>query len=368
MDELVFGLREAAWPLIRRELSLSYLQIGLLLSIPGIVSTLVEPGLALLSDIGWRRSVVLGGGVTFILALFGTAAAPDFAFLLAATCVLFPASGAFVSLAQATWMDLEPASTERNMARWVVAGSVGGIVGPLLLVGVVGLGSGWRGATVVAGLLAVPVLLFARRLRFPPPHPDTAHLRAAIRGAIAALRERRVLRWLTLVQLTDLLGDVFVGFAALYLVDVGGASPRVAAAGVVVLSVASLLGDALVIRILRQMDGLAWLRWSAVGALVVYPAFLMVGSLAGKLILLLPLGLVRSGWYAIAQARLYSELPARGGTAIAVGAPADLVGVLLPLAIASVAETRGLHSAMWLLLGAPIALLTLLPSGIRKES
>lgn len=282
MDELVFGLREAAWPLIRRELSLSYLQIGLVLSIPGILSTLVEPGLGLLSDIGWRRSVVLGGGVTFILALFGTAAAPDFAFLLAATCVLFPASGAFVSLAQATWMDLEPASTEGNMARWVIAGSVGGIVGPLLLVGVVGLGSGWRGATVVAGLLTVPVLLFARRLRFPPPHPDTAHLRAAIRGAIAALRERRVLRWLTLVQLTDLLGDVFVGFAALYLVDVGGASPRVAAAGVVVLSVASLLGDALVIRILRRIDGLAWLRWSAVGALVVYPAFLMVGPSRGS--------------------------------------------------------------------------------------
>lgn len=368
MDELVFGLREAAWPLIRRELSLSYLQIGLLLSIPGILSTLVEPGLALLSDIGWRRWVVLGGGVTFILALFGTAAAPGFGLLLAATCLLFPASGAFVSLAQATWMDLEPASTERNMARWVVAGSVGGIVGPLLLVGVVGLGSGWGGATVIAALMTVPVLLFARRLRFPPSHPDTAHLRAAVRGAISALRERRVLRWLTLVQLTDLLGDVFVGFAALYLVDEGGASPGVAAAGVGILSVASLLGDALVIRILRRMNGLSWLRWSAVCALVVYPAFLLVGSLAGKLILLLPLGLVRSGWYAIVQARLYSELPARGGTAIAIGAPADLVGVLLPLAIASVAERWGLQSAMWLLLGAPIALLTLLPSGVREES
>jgi FSR family fosmidomycin resistance protein-like MFS transporter len=365
---LVFGLREAAWPLIRRELSLSYFQVGLLLSIPGILSTVVEPGLALLSDVGWRRRVVLGGGVTFILALFGTAAAPGFGFLLAATCLLFPASGAFVSLAQATWMDLEPASTERNMARWVVAGSVGGIVGPLLLVGVVGVGSGWRGATVIAALMTVPVLLSARRLRFPPPHPETAHLRAAVCGAIAALRERRVLRWLTLVQLTDLLGDVFLGFSALYLVDAGGATPSVAAVGVGILSVASLLGDALVIRILRRMNGLSWLRWSAVGVLAVYPAFLMVGSLAGKLMLLLPLGLVRSGWYAIVQARLYSELPARGGAAVAVGAPADLVGVLLPLAIASVAERWGLHSAMWLLLAAPIALLTLLPSGVREES
>jgi hypothetical protein len=32
LDELVFGAREAAWPLIRDQLSLSYTQIGLLLS------------------------------------------------------------------------------------------------------------------------------------------------------------------------------------------------------------------------------------------------------------------------------------------------------------------------------------------------
>ena len=186
-------------------------------------------------------------------------------------------------------------------------------------------------------------------------------------ASIAALRERRVLRWLTLVQLTDLLGDVFLGFSALYLVDEAGASPGLAAAGVAILSAASLLGDVLVIRILRRMDGLAWLRWSAVGALLVYPAFLLVGSLAGKLIRLLPLGVIRSGWYAIVQARLYSELPARGGTAVAVGAPADLVGSLFPLAIAFVAERSGLHAAMWLLLAAPIALLTLLPTAGRER-
>jgi FSR family fosmidomycin resistance protein-like MFS transporter len=281
----VFGLREAAWPLIRRELSLSYIQIGLLLSMPGILGTLVEPGVALLSDIGWRRRVVLGGGVTFVLALYGAAAASGFGLLLAAICLLSPASGASVSLAQATWMDLEPASTERNMARWVVAGSVGGITGPLILGAAVALGAGWREATLASALMTVPVLLAARRLRFPPPHPDTMHLRAAVRGTIAALRERRVLRWLALVQLTDLLGDVFLGFSALYLVDVGGASPGLAAAGVGILSVASLLGDALVIRVLRRMDGLSWLRWSAGGALVVYPAFLLIGSTMGKLIL-----------------------------------------------------------------------------------
>lgn len=35
LDELVFGAGEAAWPLIRDDLALSYDQIGLLLGIPG---------------------------------------------------------------------------------------------------------------------------------------------------------------------------------------------------------------------------------------------------------------------------------------------------------------------------------------------
>jgi MFS transporter, FSR family, fosmidomycin resistance protein len=364
----VFGIREAGWPLIRRELSLSYLQVGLLLSIPAIVSTLVEPGLALLSDTGSRRRLLLGGGVAFVLALIMIAAAPSFAPVIAATCLLYPASGAFVSLAQATWMDLEPSSTEGNMTRWVLAGSLGNVLGPLAMGGAVAIGSGWRGATLASALLTVPVLVAATRLRFPDPDPDTTDLRAAGRGAIAALRERRVLRWLALLQLTDLLGDVFLGFTALYLVDVGGASPGLAAVGVGVLSIAALVGDAVLVRILRRMEGLRYLRWSAAAALLAYPTFLLVGSVPAKMAVLIPIGMLRAGWYAIPQARLYMELPARGGTAIAIGAPADLAGSLLPLAIGLVAQRWGLGSAMWILLAAPIALLILLPTGGRDRS
>jgi MFS transporter, FSR family, fosmidomycin resistance protein len=34
LDELVFGAREAAWPLIRRDLDLSYAEVGLLILLP----------------------------------------------------------------------------------------------------------------------------------------------------------------------------------------------------------------------------------------------------------------------------------------------------------------------------------------------
>jgi MFS transporter, FSR family, fosmidomycin resistance protein len=326
-----------------------------------VVSVLVEPVVALLADAGHRRRAVLVGGAIFIIALVAFAAAPSFLPLLLASATLYPASGAFIGLAQATWMDIAPASTERNMARWVVAGSVGNVAGPLLLGAAVAVGFGWRAATIVAAALAVPVLVAARRLRFPAPHPEITDLRSAVRGALAALRSRSVLRWLALLELTDLLGDILLGFLALYLVDVAGASPGAAAAGVAVLAFSSVIGDALLIPALGRIDGARILRWSAAATLVAYPAFLIAGPVASKIVLLVPLGMLTAGWYAIPKGRLYAELPARGGTAVAIGAPADLVGSLLPLAIGGVAARVGLDAAMWLLLGAPLALLLLLP-------
>ncbi|HVO42062.1 MAG TPA: hypothetical protein VMT34_05555, partial [Aggregatilineales bacterium] len=58
LDEFIFGARESAWPLIRAELHLNYEQIGLLLGIPIVVSTLVEPLLGVLGDI-WNRRLII---------------------------------------------------------------------------------------------------------------------------------------------------------------------------------------------------------------------------------------------------------------------------------------------------------------------
>ncbi len=43
LDELVFGVSETAWPLLRDDLNLTYAQIGLLVSLPGIFSAIIEP-------------------------------------------------------------------------------------------------------------------------------------------------------------------------------------------------------------------------------------------------------------------------------------------------------------------------------------
>lgn len=60
LDEFVDGARGAAWPLIHADLQLSYVQIGILLSLPDIIASLIEPILGILGDIGQRRILILG--------------------------------------------------------------------------------------------------------------------------------------------------------------------------------------------------------------------------------------------------------------------------------------------------------------------
>ena len=352
-------MREAAWPLIRRDLGLDYVAIGVLITVPDVVGSLVQPVLGLLGDTGRRRAVVLVGGVVFAVSLLLVAAANGFVALLVAFAVISPASGAFVSLAQATMMDEAHDDRDRAMALWVLAGSVGVVAGTLVLAGALHLGFDWRAVMVWLAVATVPVWLLALRIRFPAG--DGHRLRHVAREALRSLRRGAVWRWLILLELTDLLGDVFLGFVALYFVDVAGASPVTAALAVTVLGISGLAGDALLVPVLRRVDGLRVLRWSAAAVLLAYPAFLAAPGTTAKLALLSTLGALRAGWYAIPQARLFDEFHGSSGTAVAVSDLGGLAARVLPIGIGVLAQRAGLGAAMWVLLAAPVALLVGLP-------
>jgi FSR family fosmidomycin resistance protein-like MFS transporter len=198
----VFGVREAAWPLIRTDLSLNYAQVGLLLGLPSLVSSLVEPFLGVLGDIWRHRVLILGGGVVFALALLLTALSQDFPVLLISFIIFYPASGAFVSLSQATLMDTDPARHEQNMARWTFAGSLGVVAVPVALGMAAMLGFGWRGLFLVfAGLTLIPLAMVYRlRSAIGQQGADRTDFKAGLVNALRALRRGEVLRWLTLLQ------------------------------------------------------------------------------------------------------------------------------------------------------------------------
>jgi FSR family fosmidomycin resistance protein-like MFS transporter len=366
LDELVYGVSQAAWPFIQESLDLSYTRVGILLTVPGLVSTIVEPFIGILGDVWKRRLLILGGGILFALALVLTGLSSGFTLLLLSFCLFYPASGAFVSLSQATLMDVDPTRHDQNMARWTFAGSLGVTLGPLLLVGLSALGFGWRGVFLALGLLAGLVVLFVwKRIPLPvithPTLPRWRDLVSGFRAAFIALRRREVLRWLILLQFSDLMLDVLLGFLALYFHDVAGLGVAQAASAVLVWLVSGLVGDFFLIPLLERVEGLHYLRWSVLLELLLFPTFLLMPWIGWKLVIAGLLGFFNSGWYAILQGRLYTSMPSQSASIMALSNVAGLLGGLLPLLIGLVADAYGLQAAMWLLLAGPIAMLLGLP-------
>jgi FSR family fosmidomycin resistance protein-like MFS transporter len=171
-----------------------------------------------------------------------------------------------------------------------------------------------------------------------------------------------VLRLLLLLESADLLLDTFHGFLALYLHDVAGQTRSAAALGVGVWTGAGLVGNWLLLPLLRRTNGGRVLRTTALAALGAYPAFLLLPGLVPKLLLLAALGLLGSAWYPIPKAWLYDALPGRSGAAVAVGGMGGIAASLVPLLLGALAGAAGLGVTMWVLLLAPVALLALVPT------
>jgi FSR family fosmidomycin resistance protein-like MFS transporter len=363
LDEFVYGAREAAWPLIRTTFGLDYAQVGLLLSLPNVIANAVEPFLGILGDVWKRRILILAGGVTYALALLLFAASWDVPVLLLAAVLLALASSTFVSLSQATLMDLDPSRHEQQMARWTFAGSAGAVVGPLALSAVVAPRLGWR--TLFAGLVALTLLALAMSwgVHAPAAQPAVGRptFRAGVSTALRALRRREVLRWLSLLECSDLMLDILLGYLALYFVDVVGVTAPQAGLTVAVWMGVGLLGSLVLIPLLEYMPGLRYLRISTALAVALFPAFLLVPGFGLKVVLLGLLGFCKAGWYPVLKGRLYSAMPGQSGTVLSVGSVFGLARALLPLALGLVAQRFHLSVAMWLLLLGPIALLLGLP-------
>jgi FSR family fosmidomycin resistance protein-like MFS transporter len=369
LDEFVYGVHEASWPLIRNDLRLSYTEIGVLMSVPSICGCVIELLLGILADVWKRRVLILGGGIFFALSMLLVAMSNGFAFLLLAWILFNPAAGAFVSLSQAALMDAAPARREQNMARWELAGSLGNVVAPLVLALALLLGAGWRGVHVVFALLAL--LLVAVAWRFPFATPAAAEnrherigLREGVRRAWSALRRREVLRWLILLEVADLMLDGLHGYLALYFVDVVGLSEAQASFSLIVWTCAGLPGDILLLPLLERVRGLSYLRVSAIVIMLLFPLFLLAPGITLKLVLVGLIGFSNAGWYSILKAQLYGAMPGQSGSVMTLGNVSGFFNSLIPLGLGIMAERFGLGAAMWLLLLGPVALLF----GVPRES
>lgn len=367
IDELVFSVGEIALPFIRDDLQLTYTQIGLLLSLPGIIAAFIEPFIGILGDVWKRRVLIITGGVLFTFSLLMTSASSSFLFLLTSMIVFNPSSGAFVNLSQASLMDSAPERHEQNMARWAFAGSIGVLAGPLLLGLFVYFGLGWRGT--YAALASFSALCLFAALRYLPPDtvatPSLPSMRVifdGFRAAFASLKRADVWRWLLLLEFADLLGDVLFSYLALYFVDVGRATETQAGIAVTAWLALGLITDFLFIPFIdRQTDSMKYIRRTALLQIFALAGFLLVPGFIPKLVVVIFVNLLNTGWYPILQGRLYSSLPGQSASVMAIGSVTAPVAKFFPFLIGFLADQFGLQTAMWILLFGPIALLIGLP-------
>ena len=378
-DELNYAIDGAALPSLRHDLGLTYAQVGLLLGLPHILGSVIELVIMLLGDTPLRKKLIVGGGLMVCLSVLLVAVSHSFPLLLLAMVIGFPASGAFVTLSQANLMDLNPGREAHMMARWTLFGSLGNLIGPLLLAGGFTMALGWRWSffflaglalilTLAVGLSQLPSRPAAQKPAdglSPAESPSGNSLVDTIRELLGNLKAAwltpTLLRWVGLLILADLMMDVFTSYLPLYFTDVVRMTPAQTSLMISAAMLANLASDVILIPVLERFQGRSVVRASATLVLFLYPLWLLVPWLWAKILLALVLKLFTLGWYSVLQGEAYAAVPGRSGTVMAIISLAGLLGGVIPWTIGFVANQAGLPAAMWLLLLGPLSLVLFVP-------
>jgi FSR family fosmidomycin resistance protein-like MFS transporter len=375
-DEFVYAVGGTARPSLRLDLGLSYAQIGILLGLPAALNTLLEPVLMLLGDTRWRKQLVIAGGLGMALSAALVAGAQSFPVLLLAEIISFPSSGAFVTLSQATLMDLNPGREPHMMARWSVSGALANLIAPLILAGGFALAFGWRWMYAALAVWGLGLALVTAFRPFPvhmraDPEAQAGRgsiLRGLFRNLWKAVRNLSLLRWLGLLEVSDLLLDVFSGYVALYFADVIGLNAVQTSLALSLIMLVSLIDDLALIPLLERFAGRAIVRFTAAWAVLAYSAFLLVPWPLVKIGLALLVRLTTLGWYPVLEGEAYAAAQGRSGTMKAVQSLGGLAAGVIAGLIGWVAGLAGLQTAMWILLLGPLCLAAFVPRPVGQKS
>jgi len=111
----------------------------------------------------------------------------------------------------------------------------------------------------------------------------------------------------------------------------------------------------------RQKNSLQYVRTTALSEIFAFALFLLVPGFLPKVIAVILVNFLNTGWYPVLQGRLYSSLPGQSASIMAIGSVTAPLAKFFPFLIGFTADRFGLQSAMWILILGPIALLIGLP-------
>ena len=162
-------------PAIRSEISMSYLQAGMVASGQFLGMVITVPLGGHLADRFGKKPFLLGSGLLFVLGLIGYALSQSFPTLLA-SCVLAGVGGGGYEVGiNALQADQVKTESGRAMNLLHFFFGIGAVAGPLLATLALETRVGWRGTFAVAAVLPalVSLALFPQHVPHAPP-PTTA--------------------------------------------------------------------------------------------------------------------------------------------------------------------------------------------------
>jgi len=300
------------------------------------------------------------GGLALLGAalLLGASATAVWPFAIAAL-VAAPASGAGVTLSQATLMDADPARREQWMTRWTLMGALGDLLAPLVFGGLVLLGLGWRAGYALCGVLCLGYAVVLARRAFPAPsragedEEEPGPWEALRRG----LRHRTGLAWLAAVALCALLDEILVVFASLHLRDDLGFAPEERAGVLAAFAAGCAVGLVATERALRRIPHPRILRAAATLCAVCFALWIPSAGLPAKVGLGFGVGLGAGPLYPIAKAQAYRAFPGRSGLVNALEQLFLPFEIAVPFAFGALADATGPTVVLFLLLAQPLGVL-----------
>ena len=362
MDELYSGVFSVGGAAIQSSLEVSNQGlIATLLVVPAAFALLLEPLLFLLADRWPRRWFVAGGLAVMAAASMACAFAPSAVLLAVFASVSALAGSCGVEVAQATLVDLYPDDRERAMARWTLAGAIGDLAAPLVLVVLAVIGLGWRAgfAVMAAVLLALAVTL--ARAPFPAPaggrgDDDEPGLWASFTSAV---RERRLMGWLLATTLCELLDELLVVLAAVHLREHLGAGVVARSIVIGALVFGGVAGVAMIGGLVARFRPARLCAASAAVCAVSFVAWLAAPWIWLSAILFALVGATSALLYPLTMAQSYAALPGRSGAVHAASRVLAPLSLGLPLVVAWIADHAGTYVALATIAVAPVTIAVL---------
>ena len=354
----------AGAPDIERSLGLSHTATAVVLFVvPGVVQLVLDPVWFWLSDRFGRPWLVRGGLAVMAATLLVAAAAPGPVTLSLALSLWGVATGAAVSLTEVTLIDGWPEQRARTMTRWTLLSLVGDFAAPMLLGGLALVAPGretWRAAfAIVGGLLAVWAVLASLRA-FPAPAVAVGEDEPSLwQAAREALRDRVLVGWLFGTALCNLLDEILIVFASLYVRDELGASPAAQSAVVGAFVAGGAIGLVGLDRLLARHSEHRLMIAAGVACTVAFAVWLAAPAVWLSVVLMVPVGATAGPLYPLASAQAYARCPGRASVVLVTSHLFGPFALALPWLLGWVADRAGPLAALALLAAQPIGLVAL---------